>query len=121
MFRAMVQLESGLGTEGEGVEALEGSTSVEGLTQSPKQNPKVQEQADKPWQLPQAAVQRVRAVYDAWVAAYGSSGVELWVQYALFEQQHSKQGPGRVYYKAVKELADPDEFIQEYRSRVGLV
>ncbi|WIA08040.1 hypothetical protein OEZ85_007510 [Tetradesmus obliquus] len=67
------------------------------------------------------ALQRVRAVYDAWCAAYGSSDAELWVQYALFEQAQGRQGPGRVYWRAVKAVEDPDEFIQQYRSRVGLV
>jgi hypothetical protein len=71
--------------------------------------------------LPADALQRVRAVYDAWVAAYGSSDVELWVQYALFEQGQGRQGPGKVYWRAVKAVEEPDEFIQQYRSRVGLV
>lgn len=69
--------------------------------------------------LPKSVVQRVRKVYESWVDAYGSEDVSLWVEYALFEQGFSKQGAGKVYYKAVKQLADPDGFIQQYRSRIG--
>jgi hypothetical protein len=100
MFAAMVQLEgSGLGADGAELQQQQGEVVA----------------------LSADALQRVRAVYDAWVAAYGSSDVELWVQYALFEQAQGRQGPGKVCWRAVKAVEEPDEFIQQYRSRVGLV
>jgi U3 small nucleolar RNA-associated protein 6 len=105
MFGAMVQLETAAAADGQ-------------TLASKKQQ---DEAAAAAAVLPNDALQRVRAVYDAWVAAYGSSDVELWVQYALFEQAQGLQGPGRVYWRAVKAVEEPDEFIQQYRSRVGLV
>lgn len=99
MFAAMVQLE----TSAAAAAAGEASKQEEAVAQ-----------------LPAAVLQRVRAVYDAWVAAYGGSDVELWLRYALFEQAQGR-GPGVVYWRAVKAVEDPDDFIQQYRSRVGLV
>jgi U3 small nucleolar RNA-associated protein 6 len=107
MFAAMVQLES--------------SAASHASKQQQQQQQEQEGAAAAVVALPADALQRVRAVYDAWVAAYGSSDVELWVQYALFEQGQGRQGPGRVYWRAVKALEEPDKFIQQYRSQVGLV
>lgn len=49
----------------------------------------------------------------AGVAAHGSVDHELWLQYAAFEQKQSK-GAGNVYWRAVKALAEPDEFVAMY-------
>lgn len=106
MFAAMVQLETS------------GAAASAAAQASKKQQ---EHAAAAAAVLPGDVLQRVRAVYDAWVAAYGSADAELWVQYALFEQAQGRQGPGKVYWRAVKAVEDPDEFIQQYRSRVGLV
>jgi U3 small nucleolar RNA-associated protein 6 len=71
--------------------------------------------------LPADALRRVRALYNAWADAYGAFDADLWVQYALFEQTQSKQGPGKVYWRAVKALLEPDAFIQQYRAVIGLL
>ncbi|GBF90696.1 U3 small nucleolar RNA-associated protein [Raphidocelis subcapitata] len=65
-----------------------------------------------------AALQRVRRVLEAAVDAYGDADAGLWLAYARFEQQHARGGGGGVYWRAVKALADPEPFIQEYRSSV---
>eukprot|EP00882_Tetradesmus_deserticola_P011582 GHRQ01012254.1.p1 GENE.GHRQ01012254.1~~GHRQ01012254.1.p1 ORF type:complete len:296 (+),score=166.05 GHRQ01012254.1:430-1317(+) len=113
MFAVMVQLETSAAATGTAAaEAAAAGTASGGADE--------QDEATAQ-QLPAAALSRVRAVYDAWVAAYGSADVQLWVRYALFEQAQGRRGPGAVYWRAVKAVEDPDEFIQQYRSRVGLV
>ncbi len=47
------------------------------------------------------------------MAAHGVEDHELWLQYAAFEQQHMK-GAGRVYWRAIKALAAPDQFVAAY-------
>lgn len=113
MFRTMIELESGRSDLG-----LELGLAAKDLAEKDSAGRSSMQMGVK---LTDGAVQRIRAVYDAWVAAYGAIDVELWLQYALFEQQNSRQGPGGVYYRAVKALQEPDAFVQQYRSRVGLV
>ena len=52
----------------------------------------------------------------AGVAAHGSVDHELWLQYAAFEQKHLK-GAGSVYWRAVKALAEPDDFVAMYSGK----
>mmetsp|Transcript_22822 Transcript_22822/g.58091 ORF Transcript_22822/g.58091 Transcript_22822/m.58091 type:complete len:681 (-) Transcript_22822:163-2205(-) len=62
---------------------------------------------------------RMRKLYEAAVDAYGSEDVELWLQYASFEQSALK-GVGDIYWRATKALSDPDAFIELYRqSQLG--
>jgi hypothetical protein len=96
MFRAMVQLEQAAGSSG-------GSGPQRQL------------------RLAAEAVKRVRAVHEAWAAAYGSSDAGLWVQWALLEQQQNLSGAGKVYWRAVRALEDPEAFIQQYRQKLGAV
>jgi hypothetical protein len=72
-------------------------------------------------QLAADAAKRVRGVYEAWASAYGSTDAALWVEWALFEQQQGKAGSGKVYWRAVKALEDPEQFIAEYRQQIGAV
>ena len=66
-----------------------------------------------------AAVGRVRRVLEAAVDAYGDCDAALWLAYARFEQRHARRGAGPIYWRAVKALADADEFVQEYRRSVS--
>lgn len=52
----------------------------------------------------------------AGVAAHGCVDHELWLQYASFEQKHLK-GARNVYWRAVKALAQPDDFVAMYSGR----
>jgi hypothetical protein len=102
MFRAMVRLER-----------ASGSSSNNGQQQQ-------QQEGQQQQQSTAEAVKRVRAVYGAWAGAYGSQDAGLWVEWALFEQQQGKAGAGKVYWRAVKALDEPEEFIAEYRQQVGV-
>jgi hypothetical protein len=42
------------------------------------------------------------------------------VELALLEQQAGRGGAGKVYWRAVRALAEPEGFIEEYRRAVGL-
>ena len=64
-------------------------------------------------------VARVRRVLEAAVDAYGDCDAALWLAYARFEQRHARRGAGPIYWRAVKALADADEFVQEYRRSVS--
>lgn len=115
MLRAMIRLESGR------INHTEDGDVTKQHTEDEKQQEKQQESGQMMRRLSENEVQRVRKVYESWAGAYGADDATLWVEYALFEQGVSKQGSGRVYHRAVKALRDPDEFIQQYRSKVGLV
>jgi hypothetical protein len=101
MFSAMVQLEQQFDDGGDGAAAAESA----------------QEQQQRP--LAPDAAKRVRGVYEAWASAYGSTDAGLWVEWALFEQQQGKAGAGKVYWRAVKALEEPDEFVADYRQQIG--
>lgn len=103
MFFVMVQLEQQTGGDG----AAAAVTAAE----------PAQQQQQQP--LAPDAAKRVRAVYEAWASAYGSSDAGPWVDWALFEQQQGKAGAGKVYWRAVKTLEEPEEFIAEYRQQIG--
>lgn len=98
MFRAMVRLEQSTGP-------------VEQQQQLEQRVPR---------QLSKDAVKHVNAVYEAWASSYGSSDGELWVDWAMFAQQQGKAGAGKVYWRAVKALEEPEEFIAAYRQQVGV-
>ncbi|KAG2501138.1 hypothetical protein HYH03_000955 [Edaphochlamys debaryana] len=66
----------------------------------------------------QAGRKRVTELYEAAVKAHGSSEVDLWVSYAQWLLACGK-GPGQVYWRATKELADPDVFVAAYRAALG--
>lgn len=100
MFRAMVRLERASGSSSDDAQQ--------------------QEQQQQQQKLTAEAVKRVRAVYEAWAGAYGSQDAGLWVEWAVFEQQQGKAGAGKVYWRAVKALDEPEEFITEYRQQVGV-
>lgn len=54
----------------------------------------------------------VRQVYNSGVAVYGSSSVDLWIEYYSFELSLGKKGaPGMVHWKARESLEDPDAFV----------
>lgn len=108
MFRAMIALETAAAPQ----QQQDGSVA--------KQPGSGQQQAQQQQRLPADAVKRARAVYEAWAGAYGGRDAALWVEYAAFEQQQSRAGAGKVYWRAVKALPAPEEFIAEYRQRVGL-
>ena len=71
--------------------------------------------------LSKGALKRLRAVFEAAVRAYGKEDAGVWLAYAAFEQQEGKQGAGAVYWRAVKELDAPEEFIALYREQVSAV
>lgn len=60
----------------------------------------------------------VQQAYEAAAQAYGSCDVELWLDWALYQQQVLRQGSGTVYWRAVKELQQPDTFIERYQQLV---
>jgi len=102
MFRAMVRLEQSTGPVQQQQQQLE------------------QLQQRVPLQLSKDAVAHVNAVYEAWASSYGSTDGELWVDWAVFAQQQGKAGAGKVYWRAVKALEEPEEFIAAYRQQVGV-
>lgn len=104
MFSVMVQLEQQSG----GVGAAAAVTAAEPAQQEQRQQ-----------QLAPDAAKQVCGVYEAWASAYGSTDAGLWVEWALFEQQQGKAGAGKVYWRAVKALQEPKEFIAEYRRQIG--
>eukprot|EP00879_Flechtneria_rotunda_P029311 GHRR01031665.1.p1 GENE.GHRR01031665.1~~GHRR01031665.1.p1 ORF type:complete len:197 (-),score=91.40 GHRR01031665.1:76-666(-) len=110
MFRSMIELET-----------QKAAASGKSKQQQQQQGLHEQQQVQEVSLLPVDALKRARAIYDAWAHAYGSDDVDLWVHYALFEQGQRQLGPGRVYWRAVKALQEPDEFTQLYRSKVGLI
>lgn len=68
--------------------------------------------------LPKAAAKRVTDLYEAAVAAYGRSEADLWIGYARWVVAGGK-GAGKVYWRATKELAEPDGFVAAYREAIG--
>ncbi|KAG2432848.1 hypothetical protein HXX76_008581 [Chlamydomonas incerta] len=68
--------------------------------------------------LPKAAAKRVTDLYEAAVAAYGHSEVDLWIGYAGWVVAGGK-GAGQVYWRATKQLAEPDAFVAAYREAIG--
>ncbi|GIL45686.1 hypothetical protein Vafri_2881 [Volvox africanus] len=60
------------------------------------------------------AAKRIGDLYEAAVAMYGKTESDLWLDYALWLTQRGK-GSGQVYWRATKELVDPDTFIMKYR------
>ncbi|KAL3138255.1 hypothetical protein ABBQ32_006073 [Trebouxia sp. C0010 RCD-2024] len=62
------------------------------------------------------SISRVQRLFEAGVAAHGCVDHELWLQYASFEQKHLK-GARNVYWRAVKALAQPDDFVAMYSGR----
>jgi hypothetical protein len=97
MFRAMVQLEQ----------------SAADAAVADASNPQQRRQ------FATEGAKRVRGVYEAWAAAYGGVDAELWVEWALFEQQQGKAGAGTLYWRAVKALDTPEDFIAAYRQQIG--
>jgi hypothetical protein len=61
---------------------------------------------------------QLRAVFEAGVASYGGIDVRQWVDYAICEVG-GMQGPGGIYWRATKALAEPQEFIDLYRAEIG--
>lgn len=54
----------------------------------------------------------IRQVYSSAVGIYGSSSVDLWLEYYLFELNLGKDGsPGMVHWKARESLEDADAFV----------
>lgn len=58
----------------------------------------------------------LRELYEAALAAYGDRDVQLWLDYACWEQQ---KGVGQIYWRATKALADPEPFITAFRQLVS--
>lgn len=46
------------------------------------------------------------------VGAYGAHDWQLWLRYLKHEQARGS-GAGQVYWRAVKELQDPEPFVEE--------
>lgn len=46
------------------------------------------------------------------IGAYGERDWKLWVRYLQFEQ-HRNKGAGQLYWRAIKMLEDPQQFIGE--------
>ncbi|KXZ47086.1 hypothetical protein GPECTOR_38g323 [Gonium pectorale] len=61
-----------------------------------------------------AAAKRVTDLYDKAVSVYGATEVDLWVQYARWMVLCGKAS-GPIYWRATKELADPDAFVAQFR------
>lgn len=59
-------------------------------------------------------INRLTELFEGAVAMYGRTEVDLWLKYALWLVQIGK-GSGQVFWRATKELADPDAFITQYR------
>ena len=49
----------------------------------------------------------------AGLTAHGPEDHELWLQYAAFEQKHGR-GAGQIYWRAIKTLNSPEEFVAAY-------
>lgn len=56
--------------------------------------------------------QELLAVFEAAIGAYGERDWKLWVRYLQFEQ-HRNKGAGQLYWRAIKMLEDPQQFIGE--------
>ncbi|GLC41226.1 hypothetical protein PLESTB_001525000 [Pleodorina starrii] len=61
-----------------------------------------------------AVAKRLGDLFEAAVAAYGGTEADMWLDYALWLTECGK-GAGQVYWRATKQLADPDVFIAQYR------
>lgn len=66
-----------------------------------------------------AARKSLVALFEAAVDAYGDSDPSLWIEYAQFEAKHGGGGAGHTYWRAVKTLRDPDEFVDMYREALA--
>lgn len=60
--------------------------------------------------------QRVSALYDAAVAAYGATESDLWLGFAQWAAACG-QGVGQVYWRASKELGDPTHLVEAFRDQ----
>ncbi len=65
------------------------------------------------------AAKRLGDLYEAAVAAYGATESDLWLDYARWLVQCGK-GAGQVYWRATKELTDPDSFVVQYREALNV-
>ena len=50
--------------------------------------------------------------------AYGEVDTRVWLEYASFERRLLR-GPGSVYWRALKALAEPEGFVQAYQALLG--
>ncbi|GFR40073.1 hypothetical protein Agub_g616 [Astrephomene gubernaculifera] len=73
-----------------------------------------QPEAAAPAPPPKQALKRITDLYEAAVAAHGKTETDLWIDYAQWLVRCGK-GAGQVYWRATKELEDPDAFIAQYR------
>lgn len=60
-----------------------------------------------------ACLSDVNFVLQAGLTAHGTEDHELWLQHTSFEQKHGK-GAGQVYWRAIKALSSPEEFVAAY-------
>jgi len=60
-------------------------------------------------------LKRVRLLLEAAIALYGSQDAALWLQLAQCERRAFGK-EGKVYWRAIKQLIDPAEFIGAYKS-----
>lgn len=118
VYRAMLQLEGRDLEEQEEQQAQQHEAAQQQRQAGGRAGGKAAKAAAEAKAARGAAVARVRRVLEAAVGAYGEEDASLWLAYARFEQQHTKQGAGPVYWRAVKALRDPDAFVHEYRSSV---
>eukprot|EP00955_Chlamydomonas_euryale_P034218 349719-Chlamydomonas_euryale.AAC.8 len=63
------------------------------------------------------ASNHVQRLFEAAVAAHGNSDAQLWLDYAAYEVAEHR-GAGSVYWRAVKSLPDPDNFIRVFQEQV---
>ncbi len=66
-----------------------------------------------------AARRALSQLFEAALGFYGEVDPGLWVAYALHVGRDAGAGGGHVYWRAVKALREPDEFVQLYREAVG--
>eukprot|EP00040_Diaphanoeca_grandis_P035390 m.222465 g.222465 ORF g.222465 m.222465 type:complete len:434 (+) comp33373_c12_seq1:132-1433(+) len=62
------------------------------------------------------SITRIRRLFEVAATSLGSSSVEFWINYILAEEHSGNSAKASdVYHRAVRTLADPQEFIGQYR------
>lgn len=63
-----------------------------------------------------AQAARIRRLFDAAADAYGETDSELWLRYMRWDGSGTAQGS--IYWRAMKALADPSQFLAAHRESV---
>jgi U3 small nucleolar RNA-associated protein 6 len=63
--------------------------------------------------MPSGEAHHMHQLFEAAVSAYGTIDCEIWLKYAAYSSSYGK-GSGPIYWRATKELSDPEPFIEAY-------